>query len=110
MFEINQKFQIKNNPSEIIGEIAEIDLTTTSGAMISAYSSSKGDYSLFFRTREKNTWSNWSKLEENKEVQNPNRRAFSPKSLNSLVTEIQFKSNQIVEEEVIFRIYTFKKQ
>jgi hypothetical protein len=109
VYEVSQKFLKKNQASDIIGKIEKIDLTKSSGAMISAYSNDKGDYSIFFRTFEKNNWSNWTKLEENKEVQNPNRIVFSPKNLNSFVTKIQFKSSQIVEEEVIFRIYTFKK-
>jgi hypothetical protein len=110
VIEISQSFFKKNEKSNTIGDIVEIDLSTTSGAMISAYSKNKGEYSLFFRTFEKNSWSNWIKLGENKEVKNPNRKVFSPKSLNNTVSKLQFKSNETFNEKVIFRIYTFKKQ
>lgn len=108
IYEINQRFLKKNEESNIIGDIVEVDLTTTSGAMISAYSKYVGDYSIFFRTFEKNVWSNWIKLKENEDVKNPNRQAFHPKSLNNFVTQIQFKSDRTIEKEIIFRIFTFK--
>ncbi|MFT5250428.1 MAG: hypothetical protein ACI93P_002170 [bacterium] len=109
IFEINQSFSEKNGNLDAIGEIVNIDLLNSSGAMISAYSENKGNYSIYFRTLEKNSWSNWIKLEENKEVQNSNREVFSPKSLNNFVTQIQFKSNQTFNKNVVFRIFTFKK-
>lgn len=109
IFEIHQYFPSVNDKSTLDSEVYNIDLTVTSGAMISAYSEYKGDYSIFFRTKENNKWSDWLKLEENEEVKNPKRKVFSPKSLNSSVKQIQFKSDQIINDKVIFRIFTFKK-
>lgn len=108
VFEMFQTFSTQNSDSEITSNKIKIDLTITSGAMISAYSLEKGDYSIYFRTKEKNIWGNWIEMSENPEVQNPNRKVFSPESLNNLVEEIQFKCNQTLNKEVIFRIFTFK--
>jgi len=110
VIEISQSFLKKNKKSNTVGDVVEMDLSTTSVAMISAYSKNKGEYSLFFRTLEKKYWSNWIELGENKKVKNPKRKVFSPKSLNNTVSKLQFKSNETFKEEVIFRIYTFKKQ
>lgn len=109
VLEMFQTFSIKNNDSEITSNKVKIDLTVTSGAMISAYSIEKGNYLIYFKTKEKDSWSDWIELNENLEVNNPNRKVFAPKSLNNKVEEIQFKSNQTLKQKVVFRIFTFKK-
>ncbi|WP_341221742.1 hypothetical protein [Polaribacter atrinae] len=109
IFVIDQKFTKEDAQKNIIGKPVEVDLSTTSGAMISAYSTYNDEYTIFYKTLENNSWSDWLELEENEHVDNPNRKVFSPKNLNPSVQKIQFKSSKITKSEVIFRIYTFEK-
>ncbi|WP_157603589.1 hypothetical protein [Polaribacter atrinae] len=109
IFVIDQKFTKEDAQKNIIGKPVEVDLSTTSGAMISAYSTYNDEYTIFYKTLENNSWSDWLELEENEHVDNPNRKVFSPKNLNPSVQKIQFKSSKITKSEVVFRIYTFEK-
>jgi len=109
VFVVNQTFSKEDGQKNILGKPVEVDLSTTSGAMLSAYSKYNDEYSVYYKTLENNSWSDWLELEENEHVDNPNRKVFSPKNLNPSVQKIQFKSSKITKSEVIFRIYTFKK-
>ena len=77
--------------------------------MLSAYSKYNDDYTVFYKTLENDTWSDWVELKENDHVENPNRKVFSPQNLKTSVQKVQFKSSKITKSEVIFRIYTFEK-
>ncbi len=107
VIEISQTFSKENN---LISRPIEVDLSLTSGAMISAYSEYNDNYKVSYKTLENNSWSDWIELRENKEVNNPDRKVFSPKSLNNSVKQILFKSNKIIKSKIIFRIYTFQKK
>lgn len=110
IFVIDQIFSKENNKNSIEGNPVEVDLAPTSGAMISAYSEYKDEYTVSFKTLENNVWSDWVDFKENEEVKNPKRKVFSPINLKNSVQKIQFKSNKATNSKVIFRIYTFQKQ
>lgn len=109
IIEIYHQFIKKNNNSEVLGDTITLDFSNTSGAMISAYSKSKENYSVYFRIQMDEIWSDWKKMDENNEVKNPSRKVFSPMNLKNSVKKIQFKSSNLISEEVVFRIYKFKK-
>lgn len=109
VFVIDQTFSKEDDQKNIIGKPVEVDLSTTSGAMLSAYSKYNDDYTVFYKTLENDTWSDWVELKENDHVENPNRKVFSPQNLKTSVQKVQFKSSKITKSEVIFRIYTFEK-
>ena len=109
VFVIDQTFSKEDDQKNIIGKPVEVDLSTTSGAMLSAYSKYNDDYTVFYKTLENDAWSDWVELKENEHVENPNRKVFSPQNLKTSVQKVQFKSSKITKSEVIFRIYTFEK-
>ena len=109
VFVIDQTFSKEDDQKNIIGKPVEVDLSTTSGAMLSAYSKYNDDYTVFYKTLENDAWSDWVELKENEHVENPNRKVFSPQNLKNSVQKVQFKSSKITKSEVIFRIYTFEK-
>jgi hypothetical protein len=109
VFVVNQTFSKEDAQKNILGKPVEVDLSTTSGAMLSAYAKYNDDYTIFYKTLENNSWSDWVELKENEHVENPNRKVFSPQNLKTSVKKIQFKSSKITKSEVIFRIYTFEK-
>ncbi|AGC76241.1 hypothetical protein LX97_00910 [Nonlabens dokdonensis] len=87
----------------------KINLTNTTGAMISAYSLDTSEYEVSFRTLEDDVWSEWSYFKINHEVKNPNRKVFSPNSLTNHVSKIEFKSSKPISNPVIFRVFKFLK-
>ncbi len=107
--EFYQNFSITNDASEYVSEPLDLDLSNTASGMLSAYSLYTGDYHLYYRVLMNDTWSAWETLPENPEVNNPNRKAFTPKQLKSSVAKIQFKCDQQTDQEVVFRIFTFSK-
>lgn len=109
VIEFHQAFSQTNEEGEYVSEKLNIDLSTTAGGMLSAYSLYKSDYHLHYRVLIDDVWSEWETLPENPEVNNPNRKAFLPKQLESSVSNIQFKSDQKINQEVVFRIFTFSK-
>lgn len=110
IIEISQSFNATNETNYAIGTPVVIDLSNTSGAALSAYCLHKTDYNISFRVFENGSWSIWQELPENKNVNNPNRKVFSPKNLTNSVTQLQFKSNKTIPNDVVFRLYTFKKK
>lgn len=107
--EVYHNFIEKNQGKNYIGDKIDVDLSMSSGAMISAYSHAIEDYAISMRIKESGNWSDWKKMKINEEVKNPNRKVFSPKNLSNTVTGVQFRSNKQISQEVVFRIYKFKK-
>lgn len=109
VIEFHQKFDQANQKSIIESQPKDLDLSETSGGMLSAYSLYKNDYQIYFHVFEKGEWQVWKELAENKEVQNPKRKVFAPQRLEPSVSKIQFKSSSATDSEVVFRIFTFSK-
>jgi hypothetical protein len=93
--------------SDLVSTPVAIDLINTEGAMLSAYSLDKGLYQIYFRSQVNNQWSDWIELHENHEVNNPERNVFAPIAVPNEATFLQFKSNQNISKEVVFRTYIF---
>lgn len=106
--EFHQSFA--SNDENNLSEVNDLDLSNTSGAMISAYSLDVSDYEVFFRIQENGEFGEWIQMKENDHVQNPNRKVWNATPLNDLVEKIQFKSTAPTNSEVVFRVFKFAKK
>lgn len=110
VIEFYQQFQNKKEKGEILSSSISLNLSKTTGAMLSAYSLDKGEYNVFFKVLENNIWSEWKELKINREVNNPKRKVFAPQNLTNATDSIQFMTNKATSEEIVFRIYRFLDQ
>lgn len=108
--EFYQQFQNKKEKGEILSSSISLNLSKTTGAMLSAYSLDKGEYNVFFKVLENNIWSEWKELKVNREVNNPKRKVFAPQNLTNATDSIQFMTDKTTSEEIVFRIYKFLDQ
>jgi hypothetical protein len=107
--EIHHQFILRNKREDLVGGVIALDLSKSSGAMLSAYSKANENYEIYFRVDNGASWSDWIKMKENNEVKNPKRKVYLPTNLENTVKNIQFRSDEIISKEVVFRIYKFKK-
>lgn len=110
IIEFYQSFETKNSETDCEGEMQTLDLSNSSGAMISAYSTDVSSYNLFFRVQENGKLGEWISMKLNDHVENPNRKVWNPVQLNPSVEKIQFKSSVPTNSEVVFRVFKFAKK
>lgn len=103
--EVYQHFTTKNLESNQIN----LGLENASGAMLSAYSLDTSNYVVYYRQYENDGWSNWKEMIIDEEANNPKRKVFQSIPVINSSTKIQFKSNQPLQNEVVFRLYKFLK-
>lgn len=107
VIEFHQKFKSESKESQTLSFPESVNLSKTTGAMLSAYSLDKSEYKVFFKVFEQDTWSQWKELRINTEVKNPNRKVFKAQNLTNNTDSIQFMTNKETDKEIIFRIYQF---
>lgn len=107
--EIHQNFtKLSNN--EAISKSYSLNLFDQSFVALSAYTldiNSDG-LKLYYRIFNDQKWGNWKNINEDLETNSKNRKVYGLENIFENIEKIQFKSNLLTNEKVVFNLFVPK--
>jgi hypothetical protein len=105
IIEIKQEFIEKNSSGDYLSESYQLNILNKEFVLISAYTlDNTTNSNFYYAISPDTTWNDWIKVSPNHTINN-NRTVYSGTNVFTDISEIRFKSDQLIKQPLIIRIF-----